>query len=712
MNLAFPFQLGERLPGRSVSVQDGEGTLQLSAEALASVAVWDALSKQVRYTVRARLHQKVRTWWSNGNFDAWPLVMAAPLDALATLDAQAPNEWRELRTKASITDPSELAGWTLARLLEAVEFRFGTFLRLVHALEGHEIVLPPSASGGAGDAAAPPVELASEPLFTAEDLLKAIRVAGSARPNDVRLGLLLQAVAPQAATLADACEPLLDDESALKQPALATLVREALRIGALDLSADLHDIAARLVFRGHPSTHARNVTLFTQRYGGGVEDGATLQAIANLHGLTRERVRQVTERMLGRLTDRSVCSSAFARIVEALPGLAPLPEADAVQQLRPLLGPDMPLSAAFRYCTDVLGIKLPIELLSFSRLSISGRVLWRKEADDWLVAAHSEATGMIRGCGLAYLPRVAMLVEANRDAPISTVAVGRALSMIRGFAWLDTNNEWFWFGDEARQNRLVNGVRKVMAVARRPVDIEEVYAGISRMRGDRVRSVSLYPPPPWAVQALCQQLSFLKCQQWNNFYPAEDMHVEAELSASELLIYRYMEARGGIGSRRELHRTFVEGGQLNPITLALTLATSPALKQIDRGVFGLRGWPLDAKQLAKAQAEVGPDDWNSPYADVDLVPAEDGYFEWTVVLTAGNLNNHQTSVPAALVSNITPGLYQMADGEGTLRVSTAHPGSMTGVPRIAKARGWGVGARLLLRLNPQTARAQLTLDEG
>jgi hypothetical protein len=74
------------------------------------------------------------------------------------------------------------------------------------------------------------------------------------------------------------------------------------------------------------------------------------------------------------------------------------------------------------------------------------------------------------------------------------------------------------------------------------------------------------------------------------------------------MIYRHMERRGGLGSRRELKRMLVERGKCKYLTLQTTIATSPIIKQIDRGVFGLRGWPLSTAALKRTQAEVGPGD--------------------------------------------------------------------------------------------------------
>ena len=442
-------------------------------------------------------------------------------------------------------------------------------------------------------------------LVTRDELRQAAALARSVGINDLRLGPIVRALV---ARDADLSKSLLENELAARHSTVAKFVREVLRLASLTVVEDLRDVARHLALI-YPESRKRDIAIFVQRYGGGAEgnDASTLQAVADVHGITRERVRQLTDAMLGRATAHSVFSPAFSRLVDALGAVLPRSDLDASEALRHLLGRCMSLSGALRYGTDVLKAELPVQLARFQRQSGVHTLLWRQgtDSDNWLKAAQGVATSMVRSCGLAYLPRVTCEVEKITGHRIGASGVSSALATIRNIEWLDERQEWFWFVDESHKNRLVIAIRKIMAAARRPVDIEEIYGGIARMRGDRVRLVGPYPPPPWAVQAFYSRLSILKCRQSNHFLPAIEMSVGAELSASERMIYRHMEPRGGLGSRRELNRMLVERGQCKHLTLQTTIATSPIFKQIDRGVFGLRGWPLSATALQRTQTEVG-----------------------------------------------------------------------------------------------------------
>ena len=68
-------------------------------------------------------------------------------------------------------------------------------------------------------------------------------------------------------------------------------------------SAQRSDLdAARQSADGTGTNAERNAAIFAQRYGAMGPDVSTLQACGDRHGMTRERARQICERMLERAT--------------------------------------------------------------------------------------------------------------------------------------------------------------------------------------------------------------------------------------------------------------------------------------------------------------------------------------------------------------------------------------------------------------------------
>jgi hypothetical protein len=116
--------------------------------------------------------------------------------------------------------------------------------------------------------------------------------------------------------------------------------------------------------------------------------------------------------------------------------------------------------------------------------------------------------------------------------------------MFNGFAWLSEPEGWFWYGS-ANENRARTSAMKVLSVANRAVDIEELYGAMARSRTmngiDRAVPVSVSIPIS-ILQAGLAQFSELSRWQSNDFHltcapKAVARTREASLSPSELMIY-------------------------------------------------------------------------------------------------------------------------------------------------------------------------------
>ncbi len=89
-----------------------------------------------------------------------------------------------------------------------------------------------------------------------------------------------------------------------------------------------------------------------------------------------------------------------------------------------------------------------------------------------------------------------------------------------GFDWIDDDEAWFWFGPEGSDNRLVKRTVEILAFAKRPLDIEIIYGGLtrySRTRGSDVYEEAGIWPPMAIVQKLLAKSPALICQQGDDF---------------------------------------------------------------------------------------------------------------------------------------------------------------------------------------------------
>ncbi|EKT2103981.1 hypothetical protein JAK62_04940 [Stenotrophomonas maltophilia] len=160
-------------------------------------------------------------------------------------------------------------------------------------------------------------------------------------------------------------------------------------------------LASILTRRAHaPSRAERNALVFRARYGGQGEDESTLRAIGEVHGITRERIRQIVSRQLSFLGNTPLEAACFEALVEACAGLGPVSVQEAEQQLRPLLGGTLTLQGASDYGREILGRPLPVQIVQISE---ADPMVLAGHLPEWLPLDMTQSRAAIRHSGAAQL---------------------------------------------------------------------------------------------------------------------------------------------------------------------------------------------------------------------------------------------------------------------------------------------------------------------
>lgn len=470
---------------------------------------------------------------------------------------------------------------------------------------------------------------------------------------------------------------------------------------------------------GNEANAVRNAKIFAQRYGAGGAHASTLQACGDHYGMTRERVRQIQQKMLERAAMLGVrfdgsCTRALAAAIEAAP-TGPLEEAET--RLRSLLGPNLSLLDARRFANEVLAVALPFLVIPVQVTKPVGAealLFVPGERPEYVEEAVSQAKRLIRHSGAANTALTWSLTQqACPDVVINPTQLRAVLRTLPGFGWLDEHESWFWFGPEGSSNRVVARAVEILAVADAFVDVEEIYAGIVRYDRERQPQASEFAgviAPLGVVTRLFRASPEFVTQQSDDFALAVPVRVEDVLSDSTLELYRYMHARGGIASRNELVAHFVRTGLMNPITLSVGLAISPTIRQIDRGLYALRGRALSPDRFGEATRRVGvPLDANAkptPFGTKDVRVLGDGTLEWDVILTAGALRNRMSHIPSTARKLLRSGDYSLGDGHA-LRISAERSDLLRGLVQSAVRCRHVVGDHLTVRLNSVAMTASL-----
>jgi transcriptional regulator with XRE-family HTH domain len=472
----------------------------------------------------------------------------------------------------------------------------------------------------------------------------------------------------------------------------------------------------------------RGAQIFATRYGVKGESESTLQAIADSVGLTRQRIEQITLKMRersGSLED--VDPPLIARLRRELTPLLPQTVANLDLHFKDLLGESLSLVGVERFAQDVL----KRSILTITGKPTSLQTPWEPVAvdpnthdADVLRVIRDAAMAMIRNVGAAQVEFIAGAAAGATGKGVTPSKVIEVIHMVPGFEWLLERDGWFWLG-EKYENRLLNLVKKVLAVAGRRVDIEDIHGAMARARrvktestrtGSQSDELDTVPiaasiraftvEAPYAVLVcVLKKLSWLEQVQYDDFRLREPIPLESILSMVELAVYEFLSNKGGLASRFDIQQALLEVPKpdFTPIALHAALDASPIFTRIDTGIFALRGVSLTAEAFAAASRSVGGSSNTKHYAS--LVTDKHGYITFPMTVASYMLNAGYFGLPRQLAVQLPLGEFSL---EGVLEPITLSKLSSNGEYRLLKfakhlvAAGLKAGDRITLSVNPQT----------
>ena len=487
------------------------------------------------------------------------------------------------------------------------------------------------------------------------------------------------------------------------------IVADALADAIRKVAVCLATRGRNLTFPDEPldATKQRNVDLFVCRYGVLGTDGTTLLALAAPYGITRERVRQVIERMTERSAGFDFEIPVVELLIQACAPHLPCPVAMLTEKLRPILGPSLSIEDACSFVNEVLGRRI----VRFSEAATQGfgpritRVAYGPSDEDVvqtddIKAIRSVAYAMIRSCGVAHMPTVAGIASLTRR--VEDARLAKMLQSVEGFEWLDPDSTWFWFGPEnPARNIILSTVRKIFSVARERVDIADLMSAIMRYRSraattdfEQDRTLMLIPPLHVA-RAVLERVNWLEVVQHDDYRAAVALRTAEELSQTELRLVTELESRGGVASRYEL-RTALSDIKL--VTFSAALMTTPVVRLVSRGIYALMGWPLNPSAFARAAA---PRAGTPNRIEVRL--NADGCVSFTYVLTEFAVDSKVCTIPAGAVPHVPAGAYRVSGSEAIVDCVNRTSGA-TAINRLVQellAQGYDSGDILRMTIDPE-----------
>lgn len=410
----------------------------------------------------------------------------------------------------------------------------------------------------------------------------------------------------------------------------------------------------------------RGADIFALRYGVEGEEAATLQAIGDRFGITRERARQIASKMeyrkgnfIGKTPSLDLLQSEIRKILPA-----PVEEIDI--EFRELLGESLSIENAERFAREVLGhsIVALTEKSTNPTLGYGTLAIDPKTHDPEVIrVCRDVALTMIRSSGAAQISFVAGEASSVSKRGVSVQECGLACKLVAGFEWLVEEDGWFWFGPKW-ENRLLTVARKVLAVANRKVDIEDIQGAMSRSRRSNYQADKHRPyaidAPYWVMGEVLKRVCWLKVIQFDDFQLVEPVAIESVLSEVELAVTKIAQANGGVVARYTLTKELLdpEIASFSAVGLHAALDASPIFYRLDAGIFALRGSAIRPEALAKASSAVGGTFQHMRNHQIPTADAE-GFLSIKFELKPYVVNSRYFEMPSRIAHLIPKGEYQV-----------------------------------------------------
>ena len=367
------------------------------------------------------------------------------------------------------------------------------------------------------------------------------------------------------------------------------------------LEAELAAIAER----AEPGRSAR---VAVRHWGWDGSGGATLDATGReFGGITRERVRQLCERLAMRIragADLDSGGAVPAPTLERALGLAGGAAPTTALELARRLADEHVAARPFHpigllHAADILGYERPFVLDTVKDV----RVVLPDPPDPTtdtaavIAAIVDTARSIVRRAGAARVGDVTGRVAAELAVWVDDALVTAVVAEPDDFVWLEHRSGWFSLPSVAR-NAVVSRVVKILSVAGE-ASLGDLHAGVRR--DERMKDFVM---PEYILGELCERVPGLAVSG-DRVWAAQPIAAEDVLETTELTLVRLLREGGGTMDRHELERLCAAAG-MKRSSFNNRIAYSPVIADRGGGRYGLRGGgaggPGDAHLLRPGDA--------------------------------------------------------------------------------------------------------------
>ena len=423
----------------------------------------------------------------------------------------------------------------------------------------------------------------------------------------------------------------------------------------------------------------------------------TLEEVGAEYQVTRERIRQISEKFSRRVRGKRVNSPVLHRARSVLERKLPALEQDIQKTLR-----EENIITEYFDCTGLLAALSIFDQPSLLRITnLEGvRVVGGLQTLDALKRAPAIARTIVSASGCGHLEHVMGDMEIATEQMAARHVALTLLESLAGLSWLNEQKEWFTIAD-AKRNRLANIIRKILFVS---PDVS-----LSEMRGalQRVRRLAGFSPPRAILRAFCKTLPFCRVNEDEDRVKAttEFAH-EVILGDNEMCLFEVLRDFGPAMHISAIRNECLRRG-MNANSFYVYLGNSPIVCRLAPQMYALVGalilpGTIENLQLQKtSRAPVRLDNgWLS-----------DGRLWLSYRLNVSNIRAGAFSMPS--------GMREIADGEyfiqsadtGSRNAIMIEAGRLSGLRRPLAILGAEEDDIVRLILDPRTRQAEVTFSE-
>jgi hypothetical protein len=343
------------------------------------------------------------------------------------------------------------------------------------------------------------------------------------------------------------------------------------------LEAELAEIAER-------AEPGRTAGLAVRHWGWDGRGGATLETTGREFGhITRERVRQLCERLADKLSGSAPATPALDGALVLAAHAAPTTAHDLARRLADERVSTRPFDPAGLLTAAAVLRREPtftLETVKDVRVVLPDPPDPASDTMAVIAAVVDTARAIVRRAGAARVGEVTGRVAADLAVWVEDDLVTAVVSEPDDFVWLERRTGWFYLPSVAK-NAVASRVAKVLSVAG-AATLPDLHAGIRR--DERMRGFIM---PEYILGELCERLPGVRLE--GDVAVADPRRApEDVLERTELTLFQALVRMGGQADRHDLEAACLASG-MKASSFNNRIAYSPIVADLGHGLYGLRG---------------------------------------------------------------------------------------------------------------------------